>query len=135
MCLYCILICLFAGQQCSVEQDVRDSESIFVHVKVDNDQSSMCCPTANITCNATGSSANVKTPMSTVVEHSSFIITGFERCLEYLSGCYIQYEGGQPAVCESWTIKEFMSKCSHTRMKIEHIIMLCNIVTFGYMIL
>lgn len=125
------LICLLAGQQCSVEQGVHDSESIFVHVKVDNNQ--MC--TANITCNATHSSGNGKTPISTAVGHSSFIITGFERCLEYLSSCYIQYEGCQPAECEEWTIEEFMSRCSHTRMEIEFIIMLYNIVTFGYMIL
>ena len=120
---------LFAGpeQHCYVVPEVYDSENILVHVEVDNDQT--CFQEANISCHVTHSSANVKVaqPVAMRVKHNSFNVTGFERCFEYSALCYIGHEGYLPALCEV-NIEESMSKSSHTRMEIEHIIMLSRSV-------
>lgn len=115
MNVYSMYLCAGPEQECSVVQEEYNSDYLLLNVMVDDGQT--CFLVANVTCDVTVSSGNVSTtqPVSCRLGHSSFNITGFERCHEYLTSCHIQHEGYQPAVCKA-RIEEFMSRCSCTSM-------------------
>lgn len=130
MNVYSMYLCAGPEQECSVVQEEYSSGYLLLKVMVDDGQT--CFLVANVACNVTDTSGNGRTtqPVSCRLEHSSFNITGFERCHQYLISCHVQHEGYQPAVCKA-IIEELMSRCSCTSMNFNT--WLCY-VTFGYIL-